>query len=284
MSEVDEGTIHAVESLARRTLEAESTDYDSHAIEGLIVRPTRDDTHLEKVDLESYLEAPRRIRGAASVSDVESFVAYVARLRTAATTVWADEDGSYIEAVFNDHENDGSPGWRDHSVRWTVKADTDWRTWFSKDGVWFSQEDFAEFIEDNYPFIVAPSAAEMLEVASSFRARKNSQFERVVHSKSGDVQLRFHEQTTATAGQKGELEVPDRFTVRLTPCAGVDPVDVICRFRFRIGREGVLTVGFKMVRPKDIVKAAFQGLVQKVRDGLGDETLVLSGVAPDSLE
>lgn len=248
--------------LGRQAANANAIDYEEIQT-GLIVRVVRQDERIQTVDLEHTLDAPHGCRGDAKIYEPADYIRYVNRLTTPSTTVWADPDRGTITAVFDDHETGAIPGWRRHRATLTVRRDPEWVAWAGQSGRLGSQEQFAEFIEDHLMAVVDPDPATMLEVATSFQARRNASFDRGTRLQSGDVQLRWTETTTATAGTKGQLEVPERFTVRVAPYLGVAPVDLQARLRWRIN-DGQLRIGFALHRPDLAEQEAFdhiRGLV-----------------------
>lgn len=250
----DSDVLDAAE-LGRRATLAQAIDPDNLDA-GLIARVLRSDERLEVRDLEYTLAAPHACRGAAVIYDPQDFVSYVNRLADAGTTVWADPDHGTVVAVFDDHANGESPGWRRHRATLELRIDDDWRAWFQASGRLTNQEAFAEFIEDNLAAVVDPEPATMLEIATSFQARRNASFERGTRLQTGDVQLRWVETTTATAGSKGHLEVPEKSTVRLAPYVGVAAVELDARLRYRI-TDGHLRIGYALHRPDNAVREAF---------------------------
>lgn len=271
-----------VADVARRAAEAGAITFEDVET-GLVVRLHRHDEAIDVLDLERFLPDPRSVRGSANVTHPASFVGYVNRLADPRTTVWADQPGNRVTAVFNDHGGALAGGFRDHSAVFTPERDPDWLAWKERDRRLGTQESFAEFLEEHYGEIVRPDAATMLEIASTFQAKRSASFERATRLQSGDVQLRFSEETSATAGSKGHIEVPTVFVVALTPYVGVDPVEVTARLRYRIKEGGQLGIGYAFHRPEEIERKAFEDLVTLVRSGLREEIPVLYGPAPRAL-
>lgn len=247
---------------------------------GLVARILTDGERIQVADLEHLMAAPRAPRGDATIYEPADFVSYVNRLATPATTLWADPDRATITAVFDDHTDGHAGGWRRHRAVLAVRPDPDWQTWVGRSGRLGGQEDFAEFVEDNYAAVVDPDPATMLEVASTFQARKSSSFERGTRLTTGDVQLRWSETTSASAGSKGHLEVPEKFTVRIAPYLGVPKVDVLARLRYRIA-DGNLRIGYVLHRPDVALVEAFDRIRADVMTGVTSDTHL--GPAPAQL-
>lgn len=248
--------------------------------EGLVVRVLNSDERIEVTDLEHTLPAPHGPRGGATLWEPVDFVSYVNRLASPSTTLWADPDRSRITAVFDDHTSGDVGGWRRHRATLEVRCDPEWSAWRQRDGQLVSQEEFAEFLEDHFAAVVRPDAATMLEVATTFQAHRNSAFERGTRLQSGDVQLRYSDTTTASAGARGHLEVPETFVISVAPYLGVAAVEVTARLRYRIS-EGRLRIGFALHRPDLAEREAFDRIRAVVVGGVTSD--VHLGEAPPQL-
>lgn len=276
---LDGNAVEEVAALAREGADAQVIYHDVVGA-GLVVHTLRADQQIKVLDLEHALAVPRACRGEARIYEPADFVSYVNRLATDSTTLWAHPEQCRVTAVFDDHGAGGLPGWRRHRAVLVIRRDPEWQGWLARNGKLSGQEEFAEFIEDHLNTIIDPDPATMLEISTTFQARRNASFERGTRLQSGDVQLRWTEETTATAGTKGHLEVPERFTVRLAPYLGVDPVELQARLRYRIN-DGQLRIGYALHRPDVAEQEAFD----RIRAFVGENTHVDMhlGEAPSSL-
>jgi uncharacterized protein YfdQ (DUF2303 family) len=269
--------VQAAAELGRREAHAApATPYELDPQSAVVVRTIRNDESIQTVSLEYLLDRPKRPRGTVTLHDPGDFAAYVARQESADTTIFADQDALAVTAVFNDHTRDEA-GWRDHAAVLQIQRDPDWQTWLTRDGLLSSQAEFAEHLENQAHVIIEPDAATMLEVATSFDARRHASFSRAVRLESGDVQLSWSEETSASAGTSGRLDVPRQFTLGLAPFVGVDPVEVVALLRYRI-KDGRLGIGYKLLRPDHADRAAFTD----IRAMIANEVTapVLAGAAP----
>lgn len=227
---------------------------------------------LELVDTiardEKHQEHPNRARGGFVVHDAASFNAYLGKHATAATEVWADVQRSQIVGVIDAHAGANSnAGWGEHKVLYSVKPTVAWEAWTSRNGRLLSQSDFAELIEDRAVDIIRPTAADMLELAQTFQATIGVNFESSKLLSSGERQLEYRETVEAKAGRKGTLEIPKDFDLGIIPFEGAQPTKVTARFRYRIN-DGVLLVGFRLNRPEDVIRDAFESVVKQVEAGV----------------
>lgn len=218
------------------------------------------------IDLDSFLDAPRRKKGAVSIDTGDSLAQYVKAHAAAGTALFADMDGGAVTAVLNGHSD--QPGWGDHRATLRFRQTPAWDRWKSKDRQLLSQVAFAEHIEEGLGEVVEPPGAEMLELAQSFQAATKVNFKSSRMLDTGQRQLMYEETIDAKAGQKGEITIPKEFTLALAPYEGCAPYKVIARLRFRM-KEGDLSLGYVLDRPNEVLRSAFDDEVVKVETATG---------------
>lgn len=218
----------------------------------------------EVIDLEHFLPSPRRKNGSITLNDSESFARYVNKhLDDAATELYADVTKQTIVALLNDHSQDDA-GWADHRATLYLRRTPQWEIWTRNDGTLLEQVAFAELVEDNLPDIVEPDGATLLEMAQSFQAHTKVQFESARHLQGGERQLIYTEETTASAGTKGDITIPPTFVLGIAPFEVGELYKVTARLRYRI-TDGRLRLGFRLDRPEDILRSAFSDVVKDVQ-------------------
>lgn len=235
--------------------------------------------------LDQYRANPRRKRGTFNVHDASSFCGYLKKHGTEDSEVWADTVGFKVVGVINAHEGADGPvdtdgplaGWGDHRVTYSVQHTKAWKAWAEADGKLLPQAAFAELIEDRSIDIADPSAADMLELAQTFEATTGVRFESAESISSGERQFMYREQVDAKAGRAGRLTVPKSFTLALKPFEGASPYKVTARLRYRI-REGALSLGFRLERPEDVLRDAFEDVVAAIQADVTQP--VFRGVSP----
>lgn len=226
----------------------------------------------EVVDIRSLLadalgaDHPKRKEGLYAVRDVESFVAYVQKHGLDETELWADRLQGKVTAVLDAH-GAGHAGWQKHNAELRLEIDPDWSDFLQRSGNYYSQADFAEFVEDHLHCFVSPTAAEMLELAQTFQATTKVDFQSSTRVKSGETQLTYAEHTSAGSGKTGKLAIPDTFTVGLAPYRCVSPYRVEARFRYRIDGQQ-LRLGYKLVRPDKVSDDAFNQVIEDIHTAL----------------
>lgn len=230
------------------------------------------------LDVEKYMESPRRIHGQATVRDVASLAGYVNKHHLdLKTEIWADTERSQVVAVINAASESGEPAWGDHRALLSLTTDPDWRAWVERDKQWWEQEDFAEFVVQHGVNVVKPDGATMLELVQSFQATKSAAFESSRRISNGEVQLTYKEDVEAKAGRSGTLQIPERLELALRPYEHSPLVKVQARFRYRIDQAN-LRLGYVLDRPEDAKRAAFDAIVEEIRKEIAAP--VFFGVAP----
>lgn len=219
------------------------------------------------LDLHRYVDplqsGPRRKTGKYTVTHPDDFAGYLDKHGIPDTEVWADIDSGTIRAVINAHDGssrtmDGGDGagWEDHTVTLRLRHTDDWKAWVGSDKKMVSQVEFAEFLEQQAPNVVSPTAADMLELAQTFRANTKVNFESSRRIKSGETQLTYREETEATAGRKGDLAIPDAIQIGVQVYEGGTAYSMRARFRYRIV-DGSLLLGYVLERPREVLRDAF---------------------------
>ncbi|TMU98069.1 DUF2303 family protein [Streptomyces sp. DASNCL29] len=227
------------------------------------------------VDLtgDKHRDTPARKTGTTTVRDAESFLTYWGKHHDDATEVYADGDRLTITAILDAHQTDAAR-WGQHRLHLALRTTDAWQQWAANDGKLLGQEQFAEFIEDHLPELLEPAAATMLEIAQSIQATTKAEFQSGTRLQSGERQLKYVEDTRASAGRKGELTIPETFIVGLVPFEGSEGYKVTARLRYRIG-DGQLRIGYKLDRPDEVRRTAFDDVRKAVAEQLA--TAVMNG-------
>ena len=226
---------------------------------------------LRIIDTDEYAASPRHRKAARLVTDAASFVGYVNRHRVAGTEIYAHTSTSSVVGIIDSHEAAAAaPGWQKHTVRLGLEKSKPWLAWESIDGKFLPQEDFADFLDDQWSDVREPAPAVLVDIATTFHAKTNVDFSGGVRLDSGDVSIGYEEKTTAKAGQKGNIEIPKKIQLALRPYIGGPVYSIWAHFRYRL-RGGQLTLGFKLERPENVLEAAFADIVTEIRVGVLDK-------------
>ncbi len=228
---------------------------------------------------DAALDAPRRVEGTTAVLNVASFAYLYAKYRKPTSETYANLDDRTITTVVNADTDADYAGHRDHRLILQCKSSTAWTAWTARDGQLMKQVDFAEFIEDRLLDIVTPTGAEMLELAQSFQATTGVEFKSVAVLTSSSRSLIYEETIAAKAGMKGDIQIPTHIDLGLTPFDGGNRYRVRARFRYRIA-HGDLALGYRLERPEDVLREAFDDVRTKVAEESGADVLLGSPPNP----
>lgn len=253
------GDAAAVIDVATRAAELQIKPVDAN--EALIA--VRADHAVEIRDLEQFLDAPKRKRGQYRPATVDALVAYVKEHEDANhTTVWVHPEQPRVLAILDDHSA-GSAAWRDHTALLELGFTDEWRRWADLDNKLVDQQTFAEHIEESQLDIVEPDAATVLEIAESFQASVSGSFKQAQRLANGQVHFEWVEDVNASAGDRGEIEIPKQIELVLSPFLGEKPVALTALLRYRV-RDGQLRIGYKLVRPADVIRFALEAVRERL--------------------
>ncbi len=189
-----------------------------------------------------------------------------------ATTIWVHPENGKVVAVLDDHPPAGA-AWGKHRAELHLVVTDEWKFWTANDGQMLSQEAFAEHIELGLREIREPAGADMLEIAQSFYATTNAEMRSARRLQDGSVRVMYNEETEASAGARGELDIPKQFTLGVAPFLGEDAYEVVARLRYRIN-NGDLRLGYKLERPADVVRDALGQIAARLGEEFGDHVFM----------
>ncbi len=265
--------LQAVIDVARQTAEPHALD-----IGKVHVIATPSGVQMYDLTGDQWTDQPARKTGTTTLRDVGSFLAYHAKHADEHTEVYADVETLTITSVLDAHQPDAAR-WGQHRAVLALRTTKAWKEWITNSGRLVDQEAFAGFLEDHLPDLLEPDAATMLEVAQSIQAATKANFQSGTRLHSGERKLVYTEETTAKAGQRGELTIPETFVIGLKPFEGADGYRLTARFKYRIN-GGNLQLGYKLERPEDVQQAAFADVLNAVTEAV--EQPVMNGAPAGS--
>lgn len=229
---------------------------------------------------DEFLDEPLRKTAKPIVRDSASFLAYWNKHKVPSSEVFTDLDTQEVVAVIDAHGPaadalHGFTDWGEHRLTLKVRKTEQWKAWEKLDRRMLLQVDFAEHIEDRLEDIEAPPAAEMLELAMSFQAKKGVEFKSSSILNSSQRELVYTEDIQASAGRNGSITIPTSFDLGLQPFEGSDTYKVTARLRYRI-TEGVLTIGYFLVDPDKVLRGVFGDMLEAIETAI-EPTPILRG-------
>lgn len=245
--------------------------------------------------LASYRERPRRRRGTASFTDLDSLIAHANRFKGKDSALFAIDDrkAPQLISVINYHQAgfEAPPEFGDHRGHYHFPLSDEWKEWDGMNGALMSQGEFAAFLEDHIGDVLPPPTeapdrsmakgntspegergsklaelqkllggewagqSRLLELARSFKVYENSTVKNALNLQTGEVQLQFE---TEHKDQDGApLKVPNMFLIGI-PVFRLGPVyRMAVRLRYR-NQGGKLHWIFQLYRPEAVFDDAFK--------------------------
>lgn len=243
----------------------------------------------KRESLESMLIAPVRKRAAVTMNDTDSFIAYinkhigfdpaivVAEIASPPANCALYADANFeaqtiqIIGLLDDHGGaDDDAKWRDHTAKYIPKTTVEWQRWNLMDGKRMSQQDFAEFIEENLPDIAAlegmPTGTDMLKMATLFEMNSTKRFKSALNLQSSGVALTFIDE--ADSATETQMSMFKRFTLGLRVFIGGAAYPLEARLKFK-NTNGVLTFWYELIRPDRVFATAVTEELAKIKNETG---------------
>lgn len=225
-------------------------------------------------------------RESAGAIRAESLPAFVAYLYVQANdkdkpAIFFSRSGMRLLGILDWHSDD-VPRWGRHKVTYSLKTTPEFNAWHHISGKASTQDDFAEFIEENLADIIEPDGLTLLETVSKFSGRKNVTFLSSRNLGNGDVGLVWKEETEAGGGPDQSLKVPSEIKLRLpifVGCEKATTYDFKAFLRYRIA-EGRLKFEVKLHRPEKAIDLALDDVhaeLSSLMNSLGFSTTVFEG-------
>jgi uncharacterized protein YfdQ (DUF2303 family) len=220
--------------------------------------------------------APVRPSGNPFFDDTDSFVRYILKHGNDASEIYADTQRQTIVAVLDWHDDE--PGWGVHRATLKFRPDPDWQAWGKIDRRPMSQQEFAEFLEDQRWDIVTPSAAAVMEACSNLDVTTSAAFSSRTRLSDGTIALSYSEDQ-----RTGQVKVPQTITLKLYPFSGSELYEVHARIRTSI-KDQKLTFKVLIDRPHKVVETAIETEINKISEAvLKLGVSVFNGLAPSPL-
>lgn len=219
-----------------------------------------------------HTATPERIKQDVSVLDPVSFVRYYNLFADENSRVFANEPVLNIVAILDYHgAKVGAPRWGEHQLTLALRESEEWKIWTAMNNKPFTQQAFAEFLEQNSSDVSTPMPSAMQEIASDLQATTEVEFGSGIRQQDGQVRFKYTETIKATVGA-GSVDVPDRFTLSIPIFIGGDNVSMDALLRFRVN-SGKLTFTYALIRPEQVKRTAFTNARNEIEKTLGIEII-----------
>lgn len=228
---------------------------------------------------DNLLPAPLRQRGTVTIHEADSFIDYTKRYGSLANCnlyLNVDYAAQQIKAVaiFNDHAETGTAGWRDHRAVFSPRFSEEWKRWNANNKKPMEQIALAHFLEENISDITAPegtrlpTGADVLTFVSRLEEVRKVKYGSGVNLQNGMVQLEFIED--GDDATRGKLDLFREFAIGVRPFFGGTGYEVRAFLRYRIDRNsGGITFWYELQRPDRVLEDATKALIEAIRGKTG---------------
>lgn len=233
------------------------------------------------VNFAKLMPAPSRIQATPSFSDIAGFADYIVEFKEDGTRIFIDDERRRFTTVFDCHHK-GQPAWGDHSASLDVELSREWLRFKSFNEKKMAAIDFAEFIEDNVAYITGPvTGVDLLAMAQSMKVKLKGdlEVEETLHAGMKKLLITDESVVRGTNSDKKEMAFPEKveLSLRVFKNGLTYPIEVFLRMR---KSDRGLTFWIKIPDPEAIEEAAFDQVIDQVKEATGLPTLKGSFVGP----
>lgn len=222
--------------------------------------------------LEDWQDTPDRHRANHRFVAVKSLAEYLNRFGTENTMLCANYEGAVVEAVIDGDAPD-RPSHKDHRASFSAQIADVTKAWLAICSRGMSQVDFGLFLEDHAVDVVAPDAADVMDMVMTFDATKKVTFKSSTRLHDGARQFQYVEDND----QRGGVKLPDHFVIQAPIYRGMDPQRIKFMVRYRIN-DGALRFQVDMHDKDRVMREAFDRCVDALKADLkNDLTIYVTG-------
>lgn len=254
----------------KQTLEVGAAQAKFFEHNGRLYHLTPPNYKMEYYELERTLVSPIRTRASVLFTETGSLIEYLGAFADEGTRVFCDRTTAAFLAIIDYHKPiEGGQRWGEHRARLQLQKTVEWKTFLDNNKQAKTQAQFAEFLEDQTPWIVQPSGAELLEIALNLEQTSKVQFKSQVRLQDGRRAFTYQDNDAPT-----NVKVPEIFELSLALFEGMDAVHVKARLRFRVD-GGSLKFFYVLINPEMVERVAIDEAVDEIETKA--EMKVLSG-------
>jgi uncharacterized protein YfdQ (DUF2303 family) len=212
---------------------------------------------------------PERVKANVTVLDPQSFIEYYTLFNDPNSRIFADETKLSVLSVLDYHAagEGNAPRWGQHRVTLSLRQSEEWKVWTGRNNQVLTQQQFAEFLEQNAVDIVNPAPAGIREIAEDLEATVEVDFASAQRQAGGKVNFKYTETTKTTVSGGKQATVPDQFTICIPAFVGGERVNMQVLLRYRVS-EQKLKFFYTLVRPEAVIRTAFMAARNQIADAL----------------
>jgi uncharacterized protein YfdQ (DUF2303 family) len=212
--------------------------------------------------------APIITRRAPRFFETGSFVNYVTAFKVQdRTRIFVNPESSSACAVI-DYDAPGAPDRGVHRAHLALTLSPEWQAWQQAAAITksrgFTQEEFAEFLEEHDVDVAAPTSAELVELVTNMQITKNVSYKRSVRLQDGTQQFSYINDNEA-----GAQKFPSQLVLGIPVFKGGERYRVTVLIRYRLQDGGSLRFALVIHRAEEIVHDALQGDIAAIQEATG---------------
>lgn len=200
--------------------------------------------------------------------DTESFIEYVNEYKIEnQTRIFIAPDELKALAVI-DYDKAGTAARGVHRAALQLSYSQQWQAWRAAESYTkrqgYTQEEFAEFLEENNVEVTKPTAAELIELVTKMQVTRSVSFKRSVNLHDGRVQFTYNNEDGG-----GSVEFPQRIELGIPVYRGGEYYKVEIIVRYRLQDNGGLRFGLIIHRADAILDDAIKGDIAAIKEKTG---------------
>lgn len=239
---------------------------------------------IDRKSLELLLNAPHRPSIHVKLATSKDLHAYLVKQSTkipddSATSdnvvVFADRDKLTFHAFLDYHHQAEDHRWLNHSASVTYKESHQFGIWKGSDGEKMSQEEFAEFLDENVLDITDPTGSDVVSFASCLEARRTEVFKSSKNLANGEVQFNWSNESSGDAVTK----FPTDMKIGIPIWTNGEKIQIPVKLFFRVS-EGQLLFWYKLRQLEAIIDTLWNDDVKFIAESLSNIGSVYQGLPP----
>lgn len=238
---------------------------DRKSLELLLNAPHRPSIHVKLAtskDLHAYL-----VKQSVQISEDPSTSDNV--------VVFADRDKLNFHAFLDYHHPAEEHRWLNHSASVTYRESNQFGIWKKNDGMKMSQEEFAEFLDENVLDITDPTGSDVVSFASCLEARRTEVFKSSKNLANGEVQFNWSNESSGDAVTK----FPTDMKIGIPIWTNGEKIQIPVKLFYRVS-EGQLLFWYKLRNLENIIDSLWNEDVQFIAGALSNIGSVYQGLPP----
>jgi uncharacterized protein YfdQ (DUF2303 family) len=223
---------------------------------------------LEQMDRRA--DAPRRRKGTATLTELDSFIAHVERNKIQDSAIFAD--GTKLTAVYNynpatcGEPADDIAAWADHRAVYSCPLSEEWQAWTSHNNVELSQDRLASFLEDRSADIFDCDECKRIEIIGLTHDLQI--YTKGVCKKKVDRTTGAHTLVSAEEHGEGSTKIPPLFKLRIPVFVGGKAYEIFARLQLRI-KDSRPVFTYRLQKSAEVKRQAFDEIRAAIAEATG---------------